>query len=176
MKMIDATKQQSIKTRFEGFYIKGPGCWEWNAKIGQNGYGVFSIGKKKFGAHRVSFEIYVEEIPSGIHVCHKCDNPICVRPDHLFLGTHRDNQVDKLLKGRARGPNGADRLGEKNPHAKLSDADVLKIMNLLSSGTKQRKIANQFGISNGTVSHINTGRRSLPNSSDLDATPERSDA
>lgn len=75
-------------------------CWEWGSYKSQLGYGKFAIGKKKFLAHRLSFLISRGEIPNGVSVCHSCDNPSCVNPDHLFLGSHSDNMRDMYTKRR----------------------------------------------------------------------------
>lgn len=82
------------------------GCWEWIACLNTNGYGDFFSGSRKTGhklAHRVSWEIHKGQIAPGLLVLHKCDNPKCVNPEHLFLGTHRDNALDAKTKGRLKG-------------------------------------------------------------------------
>ena len=86
------------------------GCWEWQGKINESGYGSFQErekGKKKdLRAHRESYRIFIGDIPQGLYVLHKCDNPACCNPDHLFLGTHSDNMQDMLKKGRENYPRG----------------------------------------------------------------------
>ena len=76
------------------------GCWEWRGWKHDKGYGLLEVSKKKVRAHRVAYEGMVGEIPEGLLVCHKCDNPCCVNPDHLFVGTYRDNVLDMHRKGR----------------------------------------------------------------------------
>lgn len=80
------------------------GCWQWLGARNNEGYGTIQHCRKKAMAHRVSYELNVGPIPLGLLVCHRCDNRICVRPDHLFVGTIRDNMEDMARKGRARGP------------------------------------------------------------------------
>lgn len=79
---------------------KGDGCWEWQAHRNPEGYGVIGIDRVPVGAHRVAWELTYGPIPEGIYVCHHCDNPPCVRPDHLFLGTNSDNIIDAMSKHR----------------------------------------------------------------------------
>ena len=92
-----------VLERFEEKLVKGrrEDCWEWMACKNSGGYGYFGFEGKVQLAHRVAYQLYVGEIPDGLCVCHKCDNPGCVRPDHLFLGTRADNTHDCENKAEA---------------------------------------------------------------------------
>lgn len=90
------------RVRFEAHVDKSGDCWLWTGPRSASGYGRCSRGMKKHRAHRVAFALYVAEIPEGMHVLHRCDNPPCVNPAHLFLGTHIDNMRDMEAKGRAK--------------------------------------------------------------------------
>lgn len=82
----------SIKTKDD--------CWEWEASFDGKGYGQFNIDGRTYRSHRVAWELLNGKIPNGLELCHHCDNPKCVNPNHLFLGTHKDNMHDMKLKGR----------------------------------------------------------------------------
>lgn len=97
---------RTLEERFWEKVDKTGDCWEWTGFKNRQGYGQFQVSTKNGQpAHRVSFELANGKIPDGMHVCHKCDNPPCVRPDHLFLGTPSDNMKDMVKKGRNISPN-----------------------------------------------------------------------
>lgn len=133
------------------------GCWIWvGAKHVQFGYGVLKFGGragKLLLAHRVSYEIYMGPIPDGCCVLHKCDNPPCVNPEHLFLGTRADNSADKVSKGRQSFTPGQK--GAESPNAKLTDADVLHIRSVYSPRTVSAdSLAREFGVSKRAILRI----------------------
>lgn len=120
------------------------GCWLWTAAKNGHGYGSFriSIKDKNKIAHRYSFELVNGPIPVGMILCHSCDVTSCVNPDHLFLGTHKDNAIDRNKKGRGK------------CFRKLTDNDV-KIIK--SSTISQSKLSKQFGVSRRTIASIQYG-------------------
>lgn len=95
------TTLEANKTRFWAAITKiQDGCWLWQGPMARKGYGRFYFTKGKVLAHRAAWELTFGIIPEGLHVCHHCDTPLCVRPDHLFLGTRSDNMTDAYKKGR----------------------------------------------------------------------------
>ena len=100
-------------------------CWPWMAHKVEKGYGQFSIGHELFCAHRISYFLAFGAIPSGLLVCHHCDNPACINPSHLFVGTHKDNTADMINKGRR--IQGRMPSGEDHHKTKLSIEEVIKI-------------------------------------------------
>ena len=104
LKKMPAQKIRPIKDRFLAMVKKTKGCWIWTGFKNPKGYGNIQKGRRggrPLMAHRVAWEIYFGEIPEGMQVLHKCDNPSCVRPGHLFIGTAQDNTDDMINKGRA---------------------------------------------------------------------------
>lgn len=104
----DAFSARQVLRFWSHVASRADGCWEWTGARGRAGYGYFSIKDRRFFAHRLAFALVNGPIPPGLFVCHRCDNPPCCRPDHLFLGTTRDNVVDAMRKGRRRSVSGRD--------------------------------------------------------------------
>lgn len=140
--------------RFAEKYVETPcGCWEWQAGKKSNGYGQFTLNGKEERAHRASYKLFAGPIPDGQQVLHKCDNPACVNPDHLFLGSVQDNMRDKVCKSR-------QQKGLTHPSCDLTENEVLEIKRmLLSSEVMQKDIAAKFNVSQSTVSYIKHGKR-----------------
>lgn len=132
-------------------------CWEWEAWKDVYGYGSFWNGYRTMRAHRFSYGRYVGDIPSDDLVCHRCDNPRCVRPSHLFIGNAATNAQDAIAKGRYarcfRNLRSGGSAGEANQNAKLTERDVLLIRQLAGSFSQQA-IANRFGVSRIAIRHI----------------------
>lgn len=136
-------------------------CWEWQAATRQ-GYGAIKVNGKTRGAHRVAWELTNGSIPKGLCVCHKCDNPPCVNPSHLFLGTKKENNYDMIRKGRKYELTEEDyrKAWRSNGQraAKLTKRQVAKIKVLLAKGHSQRAIAKQFPVSHDAIHKIATGK------------------
>ncbi len=132
---------------------QGPNqCWPWNAYRDRDGYGFFNIFDSSRKAHRVSYVIHYGELDPSLMVCHTCDNPSCVNPRHLWAGTSRQNIDDMVAKERAL-------RGVRNPKAKLTAAEVRRIVQLSKTGLFGTTIARMMGCLQVTVSSILTGRQ-----------------
>lgn len=146
-----------IRRMFAYTDLEGDGCWEWQASVNANGYGVLYAVKDdkptSILAHRLSFEFFHGSIPAGYSVLHRCDNPRCLNPVHLFTGTRAENVADMISKGRSRALS-----GQENGFSKLTEGQVLEILELQAQGLGQRQIAMRFGVGRTTVSHILAGR------------------
>lgn len=120
-------------------------CWEWIGSKLKKGYGSFDSRCGEGRAHRVSWMLHYGKIPDGMLVCHKCDNPICVNPNHLFLGTPKDNTKDMLNKHRD------GLIGIKNGQSKLNPEKVLISRRLRKIGWTYKKIADMFNVNDVTI-------------------------
>lgn len=135
-------------------------CWEWKLYKDQDGYGGFT-DKRKYKyhkkAHRMAYEFTYGSISKGLQVCHKCDNPPCCNPTHLFLGTSKENNADAVRKRR-------HAFGQRNGGAVLKEYQVIEIIDLLKQGKTQAVLANLYKCSKGAISKIQTQRtwRYLP--------------
>ncbi len=119
-------------------------CWEWKGATTKGGYGSMKLYNKTKYVHRVVYEITYGKFSNDLDVLHKCDNPLCCNPEHLFLGTQQDNVRDMDVKGR-RGK--TDQKGELNNASKLTKTDIEKIRELNYSGSySQREIGEIFGV------------------------------
>lgn len=132
------------------------GCWLWKACVDDNGYGRFTMhdanGRKRaHWAHRVAYELAVGPIGSGMLVCHTCDNPICMNPDHLWIGTYQENSDDMDKKGRRV-------VGEDRPQAKLNDEAVRAIRGAPSTRGTQARLVKIYGVASSVISRIRTGK------------------
>jgi len=138
----------SEERRFWAKVRKSDGCWEWTAKRNRKGYGDVRYQRKMQGAHRVAWQLTYGPIPKRRLVCHHCDNPSCVRPDHLFLGTEKDNSDDCVRKGR-------NAKGERTRRAKLIAAQVREIRQRYAQGdTSASRLAREFGVCSRTIYSI----------------------
>lgn len=130
------------------------GCWNWIYGTTGQGYPQLKVDGKFVGAHRHSWSLVNGPIPAGMVICHRCDNPICVNPAHLFAGTQKDNLADMRAKGRARG--GA--LGIRNGSAKLIEEDVRRIREALLFGAKGTDLAEVYGVHSSIIYSIRDRR------------------
>lgn len=141
--------------RFWAYTEKRGDCLVWTGAVNKNGYGCIRINGKSITASRKAFELSKGKIPNGLFILHRCDNPLCVNPEHLFAGTHRDNMHDRDSKGRMGGVAISSK-GEGNVKAKLTAVDVLTIR---SSAEGSRKLGKQYGVDRVTIQGIR--RRSI---------------
>lgn len=139
-------------------------CWNWIAGKSAYGYGQFSIKNKIYGAHRISYIIHNGEIPEddpyhGYCICHKCDNPSCVNPAHLFIGTTKENIQDMVNKGRLRWVI-PETKGEKNGQHKLSEEQVREIREkYIPYKYSVYKLAKEYNVSKSTIGYVVTYKR-----------------
>ena len=164
------TRFCSLDCHFENYVVRNEnGCWGWAGVHSKSGYGKMSRGRNNpTHAHRYSYEKHIGQIPDGLFVLHKCDNPPCTNPAHLFVGTNRDNMHDAMRKGRNRPPpiqRGMDNILVRNPllrpmgakhhSAKLTEQQVLEIAKSEEQGSV---LAKAFGVSPTLISNIRRRR------------------
>jgi len=145
----------SPQIRFWQYVVKSDECWKWTGAKHEFGYGLLNNGGKRgrvIRAHRLSYEIHKGPVPDGSIVCHSCDNPECCNPEHLWLGSLKDNAQDCSKKGRTRGGTVA---GPQHHRAKLTDADILAIRAAYIKGkTTLKSVGAIYGVTYATVSRI----------------------
>ena len=136
-------------TLFNRSRLAENGCWEWVGYFGSGGYGMMSRNGKNQRAHRISYEAYKGPIPKGMVIRHTCDNPACINPDHLIVGSQKDNVADREARNR-RVVNG-ERVGT----SKLTEKDALDIR---ASGESLEALASRYGIDRSNVWLIRAGK------------------
>lgn len=152
----ESTRHLSVEDNFWQHVQKTDSCWIWIGTVTQSGHGVIVSRKlgKRTGAHRISWELHYGSIPEGIVVCHNCpggDNPSCVNPEHLFLGTQSDNMAD--AKNKKRAPRGS------HHHAsKFDESQIQLIYDLSHAGKSHREIAKELGVTHMTIGRILRGQ------------------
>lgn len=144
-----------LEVRFFNKVKKTETCWIWIGAKDPKGYGRIGTGGRKgkdVFAHRLSFKLHKGEIPEGMYICHRCDNPACVKPDHLFMGTQVDNMRDCVRKGRL---NPFKPKGEKNPKAKLTWEQVRNMRkNFIAYPGSYKDLSMSYGVRICTISNI----------------------
>lgn len=160
--------KQDQKELFLSHVKKTDTCWIWTGAKSRHGYGATSINnpkKNNRGAHRASYELFKGDVPQDKLVCHSCDNRLCVNPDHLWIGTPKDNSQDMTKKNRCQ-------KGNNHNRAILDEDKVIYIRFLCDNGFKKPEIANFFGVDPDTIRLIARRKlwKHLPN---LTIPPER---
>jgi hypothetical protein len=146
--------RETIQERFESQFIPEPnsGCWLWTEKLDRDGYGRFCCGDgKTVSAHRFSWQSNFGDLNPDMNVCHTCDVPCCVNPEHLFLGSHIENQADKFRKGRAA-------RGEKIGISKFVGSQIIEMRELRKSGLTFNDLGIKFDCAPSTAHRICTNQ------------------
>lgn len=154
---IESAQRRTLVKRFWSKVQKTEKCWHWTGTRGCRGYGSLNVGGKMKKAHRLSWELHFGD-PGSMLVCHHCDTPSCVRPDHMFLGTHAMNNADRHRKGRTiirPIPPHLKARGSAHGLSKLTEQQVLSI---LSDGRPSKILSQEFGVSKHTISCIRNGK------------------
>ena len=144
-----------LEKRFWDKVQKTDGCWQWIAGKFKQGYGSFYFKGRHLKAHRVAWELSFGQIPESQKVCHSCDNPACMNPSHLFIGSQKDNIRDMMAKGRS-STVGASQAGENNRNARLTKGEVLNIRNSI---LPSKVLAELYPVSLAQIYNIKNGSR-----------------
>lgn len=150
--MMKFTEEQRIEAFWSKVDKSGgiDGCWIWTAGKTGNGYGSVKWKGKQFPAHRIAYFLHFGNIPDNLFACHKCDNPACVNPNHLFMGTHQENVDDRERKNRNN-----FRAGERHPLAKLTDDEVEEIRQKYAKGNiTYKELALEYQVSDSNIYRI----------------------
>jgi len=138
--------------RFVSMPPEPNGCWLWIGTKLRSGYGIFYFrGNVRVRAHRMSYRLHFGEFDESMDVLHSCDNPSCVKPSHLYLGTHAQNMTDRDAKGR-------QARGRRNGSAKLTDDDVRLIRKLRTTGLTHPQLAANYGVTKQTIAALLNGK------------------
>jgi hypothetical protein len=142
---------KTLADRFWAKVNKTDGCWLWTASLGTHGYGQIGVGRSVVAASRVAWMLTFGPIPDGLFVCHRCDVPKCVNPEHLFLATQAGNLRDMAMKGRGRN---RPAFGSANPRAKLAERDAIDIRRRYAEGESLRVLGRHFGVWPTTIADV----------------------
>lgn len=142
-KAASAASRPSREAKFSEWFTRSDGCWEWHGAKDKDGYGIFNYGRKNSRAPKIALELAGRPVPRGMMACHTCDNPGCVRPDHLYPGTPKQNVADMIQRGRA------------NYAKKLTSEQASQIRHMPGD---HGEIAAAFGVSRSNVSMIKHGK------------------
>jgi len=141
------------KLNFRTNKLSEDGCWLWTGHLDAGGYGITTVNRRPYRAHRLSYELHVGPIPIGMEMCHTCDVRNCISPKHLWPGTRLENAGDCKAKGRYR-----FLCGMESPLAKLTDSQAIEIVAKSKSGKSDRCLARAYGVSHSTIQRIRYGK------------------
>lgn len=144
---LDFVIDEAFENRFWNRVNRTPlGCWTWNRSTNSGGYGKMEVAGRTVFAHRISAKLTLPDFSHELCVCHTCDNPPCVRPSHLFMGTYQDNRMDASRKGKQR--------GDTHWKARLTESAVREIRSLYATGSKQTELAVRFNVTQTNISNV----------------------